>query len=58
VRGGNGETLVWRHSYSETFEARPVRIEPFDATRVLIAAGIGEGDRIVAGGAELINQIH
>jgi cobalt-zinc-cadmium efflux system membrane fusion protein len=58
VRGGNGETLVWRHADPERFEARPVRIEPFDATRVLIAAGIGEGERIVTGGAELINQIH
>jgi membrane fusion protein, heavy metal efflux system len=58
VRGGNGETVVWRHSDPERFEARPVRIEPFDATRVLIAAGIGEGERIVTSGAELINQIH
>jgi hypothetical protein len=46
VRGGNGETLVWRHADPERFEARPVRIEPFDATRVLIAAGIGEGERM------------
>jgi hypothetical protein len=58
VRGGNGETLVWRHANPERFEARPVRVEPFDATRVLVAAGIGEGVRIVTGGAELINQIH
>jgi cobalt-zinc-cadmium efflux system membrane fusion protein len=58
VRGGNGETVVWRHADPERFEARPVRIEPFDATRVLIAAGIGEGERIVTSGAELINQIH
>jgi hypothetical protein len=58
VRGSNGETLVWRHSDPERFEARPVRIEPFDATRVLVAAGIGEGERIVTDGAELINQIH
>jgi hypothetical protein len=58
VRGGNGETLVWRHSDPERFEARPVRVEPFDATRVLVAAGVGEGERIVTGGAELINQIH
>ena len=39
------------------FEARPVRTEPFDATHVLIAAGIGDGERIVVRGAELINQI-
>jgi len=58
VHGGNGEMLIWRHTDSERFEARPVRVEPFDAARVLIAAGVEEGERIVAGGAELINQIH
>lgn len=57
VRGGNGESVVWRHIEAELFEPRPVRTEPFDATRVLIAAGIGEGERIVVRGAELINQI-
>ena len=57
VRGGNGETIVWRHVEPEQFEARPVRTEPFDAANVLIAAGVGSGDRIVTRGAELINQI-
>ena len=40
VRGGNGETVVWCHVEPEQFEARPVRTEPFDATRVIIAAGV------------------
>jgi hypothetical protein len=57
VRGGNGESVVWRHIEAELFEPRPVRTESFDATRVLIAAGVGEGERIVVRGAELINQI-
>jgi membrane fusion protein, heavy metal efflux system len=57
VRGGNGEMIVWRHVEPEQFEARPVRIEPFDAASVLIAAGVESGDRIVTRGAELINQI-
>jgi membrane fusion protein, heavy metal efflux system len=57
VRGSNGETIVWRHVEPEQFEARPVRTEPFDAANVLIAAGVGSGDRIVTRGAELINQI-
>ncbi len=57
VRGGNGESLVWRHVEAELFEPRPVRTEPFDATHVLIPAGISEGERIVVRGAELINQI-
>jgi RND family efflux transporter MFP subunit len=57
VRGGNGETVAWRHVEPEYFEPRPVRTEPFDATHVLVAAGIGDGERIVVRGAELINQI-
>ena len=57
VHGGNGESIVWRHVEAELFEPRPVRTEPFDATRLLIAAGISEGERIVVRGAELINQI-
>ncbi len=57
VRGGNGETIVWRHVEPEQFEARLVRTEPFDAAHVLIAAGVESGDRIVTRGAELINQI-
>jgi RND family efflux transporter MFP subunit len=57
VRGGNGESIVWTHAGPELFEPRSVRTEPFDATRVVIAAGIAEGERIVIRGAELINQI-
>ena len=57
VRGGNGETIIWRHVAPEQFEARLVRTEPFDATRVVIVAGVEDGDRIVVRGAELINQI-
>jgi membrane fusion protein, heavy metal efflux system len=57
VRGTNGETLVWRHTDPERFEPRPVRTEPFDATRVVVRGGIAEGERVVVRGAELINQI-
>jgi hypothetical protein len=57
VRGANGETLVWRHTDPERFEPRPVRTEAFDAGRVVVRAGISDGERIVIRGAELINQI-
>jgi membrane fusion protein, heavy metal efflux system len=57
VRGANGETMIWRHVEPEHFEARPVRTEPLDAARVVIVAGVTDGDRIVVRGAELINQI-
>jgi hypothetical protein len=57
VRGANGEAVVWRHTDPERFEARPVRTEPFDATRLVIRAGVAEGERIVIRGSELINQV-
>lgn len=57
VRGANGEPVVWRHSDPERFEARPVRTEPFDATHLVVRAGLPEGERIVVRGSELINQI-
>jgi membrane fusion protein, heavy metal efflux system len=57
VRGGNGEAIVWRHGEPEYFESRAVRTEPFDATHVIVAAGLADGDRIVVRGAELINQV-
>jgi RND family efflux transporter MFP subunit len=57
LRGANGESIVWRHTEAERFEGRPVRTEPFDAKRVIVHAGIDEGDRIVVKGAELINQV-
>jgi membrane fusion protein, heavy metal efflux system len=57
VRSSNGEAIVWVHAEPERFESRPVRTQPFDATRLVVAAGVTEGDRIVVRGAELINQI-
>ena len=57
VRSANGEQVVWRHSEPERFVARPVRTEPFDAARLVVSAGLSEGERVVTRGAELINQI-
>ena len=57
VRSGSGEAIVWLHVEPERFEARPVRTQPFDATRLIVAAGVTEGERIVIRGADLINQI-
>jgi RND family efflux transporter MFP subunit len=57
VRSSNGEAIVWVHVEPERFEPKPVRTQPFDATRVIVAAGLTEGDRVVVRGAELINQI-
>jgi len=57
VRSGNGEAIVWLHVEPERFEPRPVRTQPFDATRLVIAAGVTEGERVVTRGADLVNQI-
>jgi RND family efflux transporter MFP subunit len=57
VRGGNGETLVWRHAEPERFEPRLVRTETLDAGRVIVRAGLKDGERVVVRGADLVNQI-
>jgi cobalt-zinc-cadmium efflux system membrane fusion protein len=57
VRAGNGQDVVYEHTTPERFEARPVRIEPLDGGRVLVAEGVGPGKRIVTQGAELLDQV-
>ncbi len=57
VRSANGEAMVWRHEQAELFEPRPVRITPFDATRVIIDAGVSKGDRVVVRASDLVNQV-
>jgi membrane fusion protein, heavy metal efflux system len=57
VRNANGEAILWLHVEPERFEPRPVRTQPFDATRLVVAAGVTEGERVVIRGADLINQV-
>ena len=57
VRTGNGQDVVYEHTTAERFEARPVRVEPLDGGRVLVAEGIGSGKRVVTQGAELLDQV-
>lgn len=57
VRGASGETLVWRHVEPERFEPRLVRTEPLDSGRVIVRAGLAEGERVLVRGADLVNQI-
>lgn len=57
VRSANGEAVVWLSLEPERFEARPVRTRPFDATRLIIAGGLMQDDRVVIRGADLVNQI-
>lgn len=57
VRSNNGEAIVWQHVEPERFVAKAVRTEPLDAARVVVVAGIREGERNVVRGADLVNQI-
>jgi hypothetical protein len=57
VRSANGEAVVWRQAEPERFEPKPVRTLPLDATRLVVAAGLVEGDRVIVRGADLVNQI-
>jgi membrane fusion protein, heavy metal efflux system len=57
IRASNGQDFVYEHVSAERFEARPVRTEPLDAERVLIAAGLDAGKRIVVQGAELVAHV-
>ncbi len=57
IRAANGQDFVYEHVSAERFEARPVRVEPLDGERVLIAAGIDAGKRIVVQAAELVAHV-
>lgn len=57
LRGPNGQDIVYIHSGAERFEPREVRVLPLDGERVLVAAGLEAGNRVVTAGAELLNQI-
>lgn len=57
VKSSNGENIVWVHVAPERFEPRSVRIEPLDARKVIVAAGLNASDRVVVRGADLVNQI-
>ncbi len=57
VRASNGQDFVFEHTDAERFVPRPVRTEPLDGERVLIAAGIEAGRRVVVQGAELLDHV-
>ena len=59
VRQANGLPAVWDHVSAERFVARPVRVRPLDAGRVLVLSGLPTEPqpRIVVQGAELLGQV-
>jgi multidrug efflux pump subunit AcrA (membrane-fusion protein) len=57
LRGANGQLVVYVKTNAERFVPREVRVEPLDGESVLVVAGLEPGLRVVAAGAELLNQI-
>lgn len=57
IRMPNGGLAVWDHVSAERFVSRPVRMQPLDGANVLVLAGLKPGQRIVAQGADLLNQV-
>jgi cobalt-zinc-cadmium efflux system membrane fusion protein len=57
VRNMNGQDVVYEHIAAERFRQLAVRAEPLDGERVLIAAGLATGKRIVTQGAELLDHV-
>jgi cobalt-zinc-cadmium efflux system membrane fusion protein len=57
IRAANGAMFVYEQSNPERFVPREVRVEPLDAQRVLVIAGVESGKRIVSVGAELLHQV-
>jgi multidrug efflux pump subunit AcrA (membrane-fusion protein) len=57
VRSTNGQDFLYEHVAAERFKARQVRVEPLDGERVLVAAGVGPGKRVVTQGAELLDHL-
>ena len=59
IRQANGLPAVWDHVSAERFVARPVRVRPLDAGRVVVLDGLASDPvpRIVVQGAELLGQV-
>jgi hypothetical protein len=57
VRAANGQDFVFEHTSAERFVPRAVRTEPLDAERVIVAAGLEPGRRVVVQGAELLDHV-
>lgn len=55
--GENGLASVFVKQGAESFVARPVRIAPLDASRVVLLSGARVGERVVTNGAGLLSQV-
>ncbi|MCU0919373.1 MAG: HlyD family efflux transporter periplasmic adaptor subunit [Burkholderiaceae bacterium] len=57
AQNASNETVVWVHESAERFVPRKVQLQPLDATRSLVTAGLAAGERVVAQGATLLSQV-
>jgi hypothetical protein len=56
VKDTAGQNIVWQHVGAETFSPLPVRMDPVDATQVLIIGGVQPGMRLVINSASLLSE--
>ncbi|MBZ8140611.1 hypothetical protein CLD22_11955 [Rubrivivax gelatinosus] len=56
VRNAANEPVVWLKASAERFVVQPVRVQPLDASRVVVT-GLAAGSRVVVQGANLVAQI-
>ena len=52
-----GASRAWVHRHAEVFEPRRVTVEPLDAQRLRVTAGLAGGERVVVDGAGLLGQV-
>jgi membrane fusion protein, heavy metal efflux system len=57
VKNASNQDIVWAHTGAERFEQRSVRYKPLNASTVTVVNGLMGGERIVAEGAPLVNQV-
>lgn len=57
TQNASNETVVWVHESAERFRPRKVQLQPLDATRSLVTAGLAAGERVVVQGATLLAQV-
>ena len=57
ARNPSNQTVVWVKTTPEQYAPRVVQYQPLDGERVMITAGLPDGERVVVQATNLINQI-
>ncbi len=57
ARNPSNQTVVWVKTAPEQYAPRVVQYQPLDGGRVIITAGLQDGERVVVQATHLINQI-